>query len=326
MMRKMLAIVMCLSLLMTALPAAAESIFPMLPTASSLPTEEAPSYGALTGEDPLSETMLPDGSVQQIFAAVTQDDFNSFGVYLGEAGYTMPSYTYVGSTGLSAQVVKGTIAFDVLYDWGVQQLTVTYPQGITIAPKKLADPFEDYVRLAIGQKVSLRDGKTGTSLGEVTIDAFNLGGEITASGSYMLGAMYSFNDLNAWLEATYRNASTGRVYLQELYDVQLHYVNADNHYTFDAYREIRSDRRNCDVGMLTEGCIVYVQHQTPSMFDVVSGEWGPRSCPSLETMAIGSAFDIPDYVLSAEDGILALTFTFAGVDTPYVLYLREPGK
>lgn len=325
MMRKMMALLMSIALLMTALPAAAESIFPMLPTAPAQSAEEAPSYGALTGEDPMSETIMPDGSVQYVYSGVTQEDFNAFGVYLGEAGYTLPSYEYVGASGISAQVVKGTIVFDVLYDWESQLLTVSYPQGVKIAPKKLPDPFEGYVRFNFGQRVRLRDA-AGKSLGEVTIDDFTIGGEITASGSYLLGTYRSFGQLNAWVEGTYRNASTQSVRLMELYDVQLHYVNADNHYTFDAYREIRCDQRSCDVGTLMADRIVYAQHQTPSMFDVLSGEWGARSCPSLESVEIGSGFDLPDYVLTAEDGILALTFTFAGVETPYVLYLREPGK
>ena len=52
--------------------------------------------------------------------------------------------------------------------------------------------------------------------------------------------------------------------------------------------------------------------------------WYSPTLPSMNITEIAAGFsNVPARVRTSTDGILAITFEFAGVDTPYVLYIRK---
>lgn len=323
MMRKLFALMLALMLVLTALPASAQSIFPTIPTKM---TEEAPNYGLLMNVTPAKEETLKDGSLQQFFRGVSQDNFNKFGVYLGEKGYTLPNSEYVGTSALSADVVKDDIAFKVLYNWVDMTLTVTYPKDVKVEQPKIPDPFAGYQRLGFGEKVRVKNTDTGANIGDVTITAFNLNKEIKAKAKYSSGNWWDQGSFFTSIQGTFNNVSTGLVKLRDIYDVQLHYINADNHYVYGA-KEFGFEGYKCeveiDVGQSLSAKEIYFWFNASRYSSVY---YTGVSCASLSRMDIGSVFDVPEVVRTSTDGILALTFSFAGNSTPYVLYIRNPNE
>jgi len=206
--------------MLLAIPASASSIFPAIPTAM---IEEAPSYGVLMDLEPQMEETLFDGSVRHTYGGVTQESFNAYGVLLNERGYTLPSYEYVDSS-LVAQVVKDSIAFQITFDWTAGTLKVVYPEGVKYEVRKVANPFEGYMPVEMGQTVKFK------GFVEMTLSDF---------------AEYKsrYRDCTYVLKTSCKNISTvntkgGRIFWQQYYSgsgpihATVHYLNSDAHYTW----------------------------------------------------------------------------------------------
>lgn len=131
MMKKLISLVMALMLL-AALPAHAESLFPAIPTKAPAQTEYAPSYAACMGVSPVAEDWSFDCWLQA-YDNVTQEKFNQFGAYLNQKGYALADSRNEGHT-MIATVAKGDIAIRVVYDWEALTLEAEYPGGVTPEP------------------------------------------------------------------------------------------------------------------------------------------------------------------------------------------------
>jgi len=215
MMRKLFALIMTLALL--AGTATAEGLFAgLLATPTPAPTvEEAPSYAALKRVNPNNVTILEDGSCQQYYGGVFQEDFNEFGVYLAEKGYSLPSHEYVGDSGLAANVVKGDISFKISYNWNTHQLYAIYPKSMKVEAPQIVDHYGTYTRVWEREYLRINDG---TSKGSMMVHPQKL-----AYNQYGTSVI-SF--------ACY-NESTGTVNVSKwISNVVYHYITLQNSYHY----------------------------------------------------------------------------------------------
>lgn len=225
MMRKLFALIMTLALL--AGTATAEGLFAgLVPTPTPTPVVKvAPSY-AIMAKEKSTETQLEDGSLQQTYANVSQADFNAFGVYLGQIGYSLPSHEYVGDNALAADVVKDDIAFKIQYDWSLQQLIVIYPEGVRAQRIEIADPLVGYTKLDPTSSFSdnyIIKVESGTALGSAYISTTASDWKRThKDGAYILNVGY-------------RNESAKSQDPSVLVsNVTLHYITGNGHYRYMA--------------------------------------------------------------------------------------------
>lgn len=292
--------------------ASASSLF-TLPSAAEV--ESAPSYVAMTGVLPVSETTQPDGGVMQVYSPVGDAEYLAFGTLLAEEGYAVESQNVTDGI-VEVVVFKDNIHFTVSYDQAGQQLKTLYPAGIVVRAPELPDPFDGYIEIQFGETVRIKDA-SGGNMGDVTIKAAHVNEPITYYGKHYTGGRWDFGTFYIWFEGTLKNVSGSYIYLKDAYNVTLHYVNSDNHYTFSA--DVKDD---IDVGSLYNGNDIFFASDTSR--SSYSTKWSGHTCSSLSEVTIASGFVVPETVCTSTDGILALTFEFSGLDTPYVLYIRRP--
>ena len=312
-MKKMLTVVLLLTMLVSA--AYAESIFDLPTNTNETTTDVAPSYGVMTDTVPMNETVLDDGSICQVYTGVTVEDFEAYGILLGKNGYetnepamTNGEYSFV--------VNINAISFTVAYHQQNGILTVTYPAGVAIEQPELPDPFEGYVRINFGENVRIYDPLSGVVLGEVTIHNFYQNTEYYSYIEQYSGNLFKSLPLNSYFTGSFNNLSDTNVELPIILDAQLHYINTDNHYYYNLY----NSPGEFDVGIISDNNItIYCRDASSSSY---VSRYKAKVAPSMETTEFGCGFyNLPERVATATDGILALTFTFPGVDTPYVLYI-----
>ncbi|MBQ7848987.1 MAG: hypothetical protein IJ343_04615 [Clostridia bacterium] len=308
--RRIISLMLALTLVLTAIPASAQSLFGNLIKSRPV-TEKAPSYAVLMETTPASETTLDDGSLQHLFRGVTMENFDAFGVYLGEKGYALANAEYVGETALQTDVVKESISFHVLYSWADEKLTVTYPKGLEVEQPKIPDPFEGYTRIEIGEPITIRD-EDGKKYGELTVCGFHWNENTPEKDEK--GKVTDYID--AWAEFSFKSAYPSDVFLGSVSNatVELHpavnYVNQDNVYTYETWN-------------------IYFEHVHKNGYLKVKERlYSERVCvSSFETESFVEIYKwIPDEVLKATDGILAYTFTVTGYDKPFVFYHRNPNE
>ena len=301
----MLTVVLLLTMLVSA--AYAESIFDLPTNTNEATTDVAPSYGVMTDTVPMNETVLDDGSICQVYTGVTVEDFEAYGILLGKNGYetnepamTNGEYSFV--------VNNNAISFTVAYHQQNGILTVTYPAGVAIEQPELPDPFEGYVRINFGEKIRIYDPDTGELWGYITIDEFRQNIEynnyVQRNDGLEVNGIFT-----CCFIGTFDNVSMRSIKIPDIVYAQLHYINTDNHYTY----------ASGSTGIVVDenGALFSKQFYSYDRITTYLPE-----ANSMECVDIAHGFrDIPERVATATDGILALTFTFPGVDTPYVLYI-----
>ena len=83
----------------------AESLFDLSLMQSA---EKAITYGVSMGKEPISQQTLSDGSKQEMYVGVTDEDFLAFGTVLAQEGYSTVSQNASGNL-YSTVVSKGEI-------------------------------------------------------------------------------------------------------------------------------------------------------------------------------------------------------------------------
>ncbi|MBQ8506848.1 MAG: hypothetical protein IJ466_05410 [Clostridia bacterium] len=289
----------------------AESIFSLLPVSE---LEQVPSYGVIMGVEPSSEMTLEDGSTKQMYNSVTGENYLSFGVALGAKGYAVENQAVADGV-VTSDVRKEDVVIEVSYDQAREEMTVIYPAGLIIQQPEVPDPFEGYVQLKKGEEVSL--GK----LGSLTLDGFasHSKNDLRVT-SVEMWDLYErkMTDLKEYCEfcffGTYDNITQGEVELRDIIvSATLHYINEDNHYSYDLYRFGEWRHNSYDVGY------IYLRNNDRNGYKYASVD-------SLETIEFAGGFDsgeVPERVRDANDGIVAITFKFANNDSRYVYYLRD---
>ena len=151
--RNLIAIILALCLIGTSL-AGAEGLLPSLTDTIGKPM---PSLGEALSRYPNEEIPGADGGNTEVFQGVTETDFNTFSVYLGEKGATLADYQATGSTfSASIQVEGKTISFN--YDTQTLEARMNYPKGTY-------DEWLDYAKTQFESAVQLLDaGKTEAAM------------------------------------------------------------------------------------------------------------------------------------------------------------------
>ncbi len=358
MLRRLTALLLCF-LFIPILALGESGVLPKLPGESSgiLPEPVADgviSYGVEMNVYPSSTGTLPSGEWQEQYRGVTTAQYRSFGVLLGEKGYAAEDVHQEGTT-TALTLVRGELRIAFLYDAAARTLTMTYPAGVTTAIGTVSpqtawehvtstvhslqgaiddaiptygeeDLFEGFTLLSLGDTVDLAITDSYTLIGNVHLrltptamhwqepmalckthpgDQYVLTGDTTA----------------AWLEATIVNLGSREAAPSDLRTsmttslqmdsgITLHYISADGHYTYRATAG----------KVVPEGRISIGTVETKLFVEYTAA----HKLGSLETGDFAFFFeDVPEALLNAEDGILALTF-IPTEGTRYVYYLRQP--
>lgn len=297
-MKRMLTLLAALMLLLTAIPASAESLFSLLPTSQ---TDPIPNYGLMAGVDPTSEETLEDGSTRYHYANVAAQSFLDFGTLLGDKGYAIdPNSMKVEGTAQTMNLVKDDIVFTITYDQVAMTLVVTYPEGANVEQPKIPDPFEGYIELQWGQSVIMR---TAHFQGTFTLIQYS------TSYTYRHGntLSYHWSDDAPNILFSIDNVGTDEVRVIDIIDnVEYHYINTDNHYSTES--TLRS----------------YVAFDSPTY-----GVHDIKDTVTIQSLCYaelnhGIRID-NERIVNATDGIAAITFTLCD-GNHYVVYLRRPAE
>ena len=159
--------------------ASAESIFPMLtpaPTAAPTPAPapapaSVPSYGMMANVAADEVTQNAQGGTVVTYRNVSADGFNSFGVYLGQRGFSVAGTETQGEQTAYA-LTDGQTDFVMFYQVAEQVMTLVYPQGT-----KYEQPlFPGYQPLSYGEEVFI------PNLGKFKSIDFHLNKEVNMTG------------------------------------------------------------------------------------------------------------------------------------------------
>ena len=99
----------------------------LLPTLSNAYGIAMPSLTEALGRYPEREETV-DGAAVEHWTGITEDDFNTFGLYLNQAGAALQDYRVEGLV-FTATVAKGGRTFDFVFDTNSETAVVTYPAG-----------------------------------------------------------------------------------------------------------------------------------------------------------------------------------------------------
>ncbi len=125
----------------------------LLPSLVDTIGKPMPSLGEALGRYPDDEISISDISNTEVFYSITEEDFNTFSVYLNEHGAILSDYHTAGSAFFATVEVDGKI---ISFSYDIQSLEarVTYPKGTY-------DEWLDYAKTQFESAVQLLDmGKT----------------------------------------------------------------------------------------------------------------------------------------------------------------------
>ena len=148
------AIIALILILCVSVSACAEGLLPSLTDTIG---KAMPSLGEALGRYPDEKIQEGDGGLTEVFQGVTETDFNTFSVYLGEKGAALADYQTAGSSfSASIQVDGKTISFT--YDTQTLAVSVTYPKGTY-------DQWLNYAKTQFESAVQLMDeGRTAEAM------------------------------------------------------------------------------------------------------------------------------------------------------------------
>ena len=121
--RRMITMLLCACLLIVPL-ACSEGLLPTLSNAYGV---AMPSLTEALHRYPESEETV-DGAAVEHWTGITEDDFNTFGVYLKKGGAALQDYR-VGGSVFTATIAKGGCTFSFMFDTSTETAVVTYPAG-----------------------------------------------------------------------------------------------------------------------------------------------------------------------------------------------------
>lgn len=171
MMKKLFFLVMVLVLL-AAVPVYGDSYFPTIPSKTKAQMEYAPSYGAYMGVNPDQE-FIEHG--YRIYENVTEENFNRYGSYLQEKGYSYTEddciYDYEACI-MDILLSNGSTGFKIDYQWENERLIEAYPEGVTPEPvsagKTVASiqPKLNTISAGLRHTVGLKSDGTVVAMGD----------------------------------------------------------------------------------------------------------------------------------------------------------------
>lgn len=301
----------------------AESLFDLSLMQSA---EKAISYGVSMGKEPISQQTLSDGSKQEMYVGVTDEDFLAFGTALAQEGYSTVSQNASGNL-YSTVVSKGEIQLTIAYERSVGSLTVTYPATVEVETAEVKDPFEGYIVIEPNAEIKMFDTIRITAENKYTIQTLEEIKRVIDGTSYLVQDIY-FDDpyveaynANFAIRVKVTNILTKRlesgsntnfeIYAsEELPIINFHYINEDGRYTYQGF-----------LGQATITRKIIFDEPTQYFVPI----FGDVDFQSLDTQQCYIAFAIPDAVLedSNSNSIWAVTFEREDSDEKYVLYLDK---
>lgn len=120
-MKRVLSII--LALIMLCLGASAEGLLPMI---GNVYGEDMPSMRRILLRDPDTTESIENNGIKLTFNKVTEEEFNSFSVYLQEFGCELAGYS-LENTQMNATVQKNGHTFTLSYDYSNGNVVLTYP-------------------------------------------------------------------------------------------------------------------------------------------------------------------------------------------------------
>ena len=123
--------------------------------------------------------------------------------------------------------------------------------------------------------------------------------------------------LRVWAEGHYDNTSTSTQQYRYLFsDVQLHYINEDNIYSYEPWTIGEYDGSTYFSSKVDKG-------RGSSLFDVSGDGFIRASIDPLDDNGFIIGFQyLPERIIEDEDGIVAITFQLMGSDEKYVFFGR----
>lgn len=258
----------------------AESLFDLSLMQSA---EKAISYGVSMGKEPISQQTLSDGSKQEMYVGVTDEDFLAFGTVLAQEGYSTVSQNASGNL-YSTVVSKGEIQLTVAYDRSVGSLTVTYPATVEVEAAEAKDPFEGYIVIEPNVEIKMFDTI------RITLD--NKISDTKPDDAHK----------NTMIQSSVVNLLPNELLIcnsRKLPDIEFYYINTDGSYTyggdFTGYSQYSGWSEFCLELRPLEPTTSYISFNLPS---ALLNDSDPNS-------------------------IWALTFEREDCDEKYVLYLDK---
>lgn len=310
MLRKIVSLI--LAVLMVTMLSASAMASGILPSFEEFAPDPAVSFGVTVGKDPISETTLEDGSIQQRYVLVTDDDYTAFGVRLGDADYTIASQETLDN-GIAVVVTNGSQSMEVRYLRGDGEMLITYPAGTEIERPAPVDLFPGYIRVNFGEETTV------AGFGKFTFNDFVLSGSCRIC-NHLNTVLRSEHNYRAtaytWLTFKYLNTTNKeqKIYADKyasgmLSDLSpsLVYINADGRYTYPLTYAGRFKLEGDEFEL--------------EPLNNASHEW---TVGSMDSIGATIVFDVPSTIRQSTDGTIAVTFKSNG--QYYVLYLRENGK
>lgn len=317
---RLMAFVLMLSLFISG--ASAESILPILtpaPTAAPTPTPastpaSAPSYGMMANVAADEVTQNAQGGTVVTYRNVSADGFNSFGVYLGQRGFSVAGTETQGDQTAYA-LTDGQTDFVMFYDVAQQTMTFVYPQGTEYEQPM----FPGYLPLAYGEEVYI------PKLGKFKFNDFQLDhlGYMVGMGEghndyyYDADGSMTFSRTKIYTKLGFKcyNTTNGNLYFDakanDLFVMTLYCVNEYDTYSYEQY---------------TQCCY---NSRTDKFYNGYSEIWSglrymANPLPSLTDSYRYVVFAVPSGIRTSTDGTIYVTIEFT-TGEKYVMMLRENG-
>ncbi len=140
-MKRTVALLLCLALLISAVfavSASAGSILPVLGTAKKI--LYAPALRAVSALETPEPTQGNGGKKDYYYRSVGLDAFDAFSLALAQAGYALDSSATDEETGnITSEISCSDIKLTVVYNPDNETMTVTYPKGVLPSPDEETD-------------------------------------------------------------------------------------------------------------------------------------------------------------------------------------------
>ncbi len=315
---RLMALLLMLSLMVSSVYA--ESIFPMLtpaPTAEPTPAPAAastPSYGMMANVAADEVTQNAQGGTVVTYRNVSADNFNSFGAYLGQRGFSV-AVTETQGEQTAYALSDGMTEFIMFYDVTQQTMIFVYPKG-TEYEQPL---FPGYLPLAYGEEVYI------PNLGKFTFEQFQLDhlGYLVGMGEghndfyYDTDGSMTFTRMKIYTKFGFKcfNTTSGDLRFDakanDLFVMTLHCVNEYGTYSYEQYTQCcynsRRDMFYNGYSSIWSG-LYYMANPLPSLTD------------SYRYVI----FNVPSGIRTSMDGTIYATIEFT-TGEKYVVMLRENG-
>ena len=310
------ALMMISVMLLCASWACADTLFPSLAPAAPEPADTAPSYGGYANTAPSGTEPYAEGGTVVTYSGVSEQNYADFGEYLAGLGFELKASNVEGRTA-EMIIANEKFSIGVVYNADTREMKLIYEEGVEYAKM---DYFRGCTRVALGETLKVK-GLGNFSFSEFHLRNYDLrrashyykGRVVTGMKGTSVALVFDYlnttNETKNYKSDAFIAKSSGRMMegsgkVNDLADITLWYINDNDAYTFDSI------------------CYGYL---SPSRDLLISDDAEDRGVRKMENSVRCASFDLPEAVLNAEDGTLAVVLAFHGTEEKAVIILRENG-